>query len=213
MKGSSRRTIVKAATALAIIPGLFATYTDRASAQTTEIVYSTFLDPNNANDPRSAAQTKMIQAFESKHPNIKIKLLVDPTGQAVTRAVKSKSDSPDVIRVVSFGLSEYAATGNLVALDDLLKKDGIPEDDWLLPLSTSRINGKIYGLPQDFRIPILVYRKGLLQEAGVSPPKTWDEVCAAGAKFNKAQRQRLRGSAWCDWRHRRCAGSRRILPE
>ncbi|MBD3846917.1 sugar ABC transporter substrate-binding protein [Bosea sp. SSUT16] len=185
MSATSRRTLIKAAVALTVCAGVSASFTERAAAQATEIVYSTFLDPNNANDPRSAAQTKMIQAFESKHPDIKIRLLVDPTGQTVTRAVKSRSETPDVIRVVSFGLPEYAATGNLLALNDLVKKDGIPDDDWLLPLSTAQIDGKLYGLPQDFRIPILVYRKGALQEAGVTPPTTWEEVCAAGPKFKQ----------------------------
>jgi ABC-type glycerol-3-phosphate transport system substrate-binding protein len=177
--------MVKAAAALSVCAIVSVSFTEHAAAQTTEIVYSTFLDPNNANDPRSAAQTKMIQAFESKNPDIKIRLLVDPTGQAVTRAVKSRSDTPDVIRVVSFALPEYAATGNLVPLNDLVKRDGIPDDDWLLPLSSSQIDGKLYGLPQDFRIPILVYRKGAVQEAGVTLPKTWAEVCAAGAKFTQ----------------------------
>jgi len=184
MHALSRRAVFKAVAALAVCAAS-AAFTEQAMAQSTEIVYSTFLDPNNANDPRSAAQTKMIQAFESKHPDIKIRLLVDPNGQTVTRAVKSRSDTPDVIRVVSFALPEYAATGNLVALDDLVKKDGIPDDDWLLPLSASRIDGKLYALPQDFRIPILVYRKGVLQEAGVTPPKTWEDVCAAGSKFKQ----------------------------
>lgn len=185
MNATSRRTIIKAAAALTLCAGVSASFTERAFAQSTEIVYSTFLDPNNANDPRSAAQTKMIQAFESKYPDIKIRLLVDPSGQNVTRAVKSRSDTPDVIRVVSFGLPEYAATGNLLPLNDLIKKDGIPEDDWLLPLSAGQIDGKLYALPQDFRIPILVYRKGALKEAGVTPPKTWAEVCADGAKFKQ----------------------------
>src|SRR4051794_2401520 len=185
MCATSRRAIFKAAAALTVCAGVSASFTERAIAQGTEIVYSTFLDPNNANDPRSAAQTKMLQAFESKYPSIKVRLLVDPTGATVSRAVKSRSETPDVIRVVSFGLPEYAATGNLVELNELVKKDGIPEDDWLLPLSTAQIEGKLFGFPQDFRIPILVYRKGALQETGVTPPKTWDEVCAAGAKFKQ----------------------------
>jgi len=184
MHATSRRAVFNAVAVLTVCAAS-AAFTERAAAQSTEIVYSTFLDPNNANDPRSAAQTKMIQAFESQHPNIKIRLLVDPSSQSVARAVKSRSETPDVIRVVSFALPEYVATGNIVALDDLVKKDGIPDDDWLLPLSTSQINGKLYALPQDFRIPLLVYRKGLLQEAGVTPPKTWEEVCAAGAKFKQ----------------------------
>jgi multiple sugar transport system substrate-binding protein len=182
---SSRRAIFKAAAALTVCASVSASFTGSAIAQGTEIVYSTFLDPNNANDPRSAAQTKMIQSFESKYPDIKIRLLVDPTGQTVTRAIKSRGETPDVIRVVSFGLPEYVATGNLAQLNDLVKKDGIPDDDWLLPLSTAQIDGKLFALPQDFRIPILVYRKSALQEAGVTPPKTWDEVCADGSKFSQ----------------------------
>jgi multiple sugar transport system substrate-binding protein len=182
MYAATRRTVIKAAAVLSVA-GAFASFTGGAFAQATEIVYSTFLDPNNANDPRAAAQTKMIQAFESKNPNIKIKLLVDPTGQTVSRSIKSRSESPDVVRIVGYAMAEFAATGNLVELDDLVKKDGLPENDWLLPLSTARIDGKLFSLPQDFRIPILIYRKGALQEAGITPPKTWAEVCAAGPKF------------------------------
>jgi multiple sugar transport system substrate-binding protein len=159
--------------------------TGSALAQTTELVYSTFLDPNNANDPRAAAQTKMIQAFEAKYPDVKIRLLVDPTGQTVTRAIKSRSETPDVLRIVGFGVAEYAATGNLLQLDELARRDGLTDDDWLLPLSASHVDGKLYSIPQDFRIPILVYRKGLLEQAGVTPPKTWDDVCAAGPKFTQ----------------------------
>ena len=38
--------------------------TPMALAQPVEIAYNTFLDPNNANDPSAAAQTKMIAEFE-----------------------------------------------------------------------------------------------------------------------------------------------------
>ena len=185
MYATSRRTMIKAAAILSVCAGAFASFTGGALAQGTEIVYSTFLDPNNANDPRAAAQTKMIQAFESKNPDIKIKLLVDPTGQSVSRSIKSRSETPDVVRIVGFAIAEFAATGNLVQLDDLVKKDGLPDDDWLLPLSSAQVDGKLFSLPQDFRIPILFYRKGALQEAGITPPKTWDEVCAAGPKFKQ----------------------------
>jgi ABC-type glycerol-3-phosphate transport system substrate-binding protein len=177
--------MIKAAAVLSVCAGAFASFTGGALAQGTEIVYSTFLDPNNASDPRAAAQTKMIQAFESKNPDIKIKLLIDPTGQSVSRSIKSRSETPDVVRIVGFAIAEFAATGNLVQLDDLVKKDGLPNDDWLLPLSSAQVDGKLFSLPQDFRIPILFYRKGALQEAGITPPKTWDEVCAAGPKFKQ----------------------------
>jgi multiple sugar transport system substrate-binding protein len=51
-----------------------------ALAQPVEIAYNTFLDPNNASDPRATAQTKMIAEFERQNPNIKVRVVVDPTG-------------------------------------------------------------------------------------------------------------------------------------
>jgi multiple sugar transport system substrate-binding protein len=47
------------------------------------------------------------------------------------------------------------------------------------------VRGHIYGLQQDYRIPILIYRKKVLDEAKVTPPRTWDDVCVAGAKLAK----------------------------
>ena len=89
------------------------------------------------------------------------------------------------MRFTNFTMLEAAKTGSLVKLDDLIKRDKVSETDWLLPLSTGKVLDGYYGLQQDFRIPVLLYRKSLLQKAGVTPPKTWDEVCAAGGKLNK----------------------------
>jgi ABC-type glycerol-3-phosphate transport system substrate-binding protein len=47
------------------------------------------------------------------------------------------------------------------------------------------VDGHVYGLQQDYRIPILYYRKHLLEEAKVTPPRTWAEVCETGAKLSK----------------------------
>src|SRR6185437_15100807 len=41
------------------------------AADPTEIVYATFLDPNNQNDPRAAAQGRMIETLEKANPAIK----------------------------------------------------------------------------------------------------------------------------------------------
>jgi ABC-type glycerol-3-phosphate transport system substrate-binding protein len=62
--------------------------------QPVEIVYATFLDPNNQNDPRAAAQTRMVAAFEKANPNIKVRVQVDPTQQASLRALRSRSATP-----------------------------------------------------------------------------------------------------------------------
>jgi len=52
-------------------------------------------------------------------------------------------------------------------------------------MASGMVDGHIYGLQQDYRIPILIYRKHLLEEAKVTPPRTWQEVCETGAKLSK----------------------------
>ena len=159
--------------------------TPMSFAQPVEIAYNTFLDPNNATDPRSVAQTKMIAEFERQNPNIKVRVVVDPTGANGARILRTRADSPDVVRATSFQMPEYVATGSLLQLDDLVKRDKVDPNDWLLPLAAGMVDGHVYGLPQDYRIPILIYRKKLLEEAKVTPPRTWPEVCDTGAKLTK----------------------------
>src|SRR6476660_1023822 len=156
-----------------------------AIAQPVEIAYNTFLDANNANDPRAAAQTKMIAEFERQNPNIKVRVVVDPTGANGARTLRTRADSPDVIRATSFQMPEYVGTGSLMQLDDLVARDKIDANDWLLPFASTMVRGHIYGLQQDYRIPILIYRKKVLDDAKVTPPRTWDDVCTAGAKLSK----------------------------
>jgi len=154
----------------------------RAFAQTTETVaYDTFLDPANTNDPRALGQTQMIAAFEANHPRIKVRVVVDPTGANGIRAARAKSDSPDVIRINNFQMPEFAATGSLLALDDLIARDKFDTSDYLISVDQTRVNGKIWGLQQDYRIPIYVYRKSKFNEAKITtPPSTYAEVSALG---------------------------------
>jgi len=157
-----------------------------ALAQQVEIAYNTFLDPANANDPRAAAQTKVLAEFERLNPNIKVRVVVDPTGSNGARTLRTRADSPDIIRATNFQMPEYVATGSLMQLDELVARDKIDPNDWLVPLGKTLVRGHIYGLQQDYRIPILIYRKHPLDEAKVEPPRTWADVCVTGAKLSKA---------------------------
>ena len=128
----------------------------------------------------------MIEAFEKANPSIKIKVVVDPSGANGIRAARTKSDSPDVIRATNFQQPEFAATGGILPIDDLVARDKIDVNDWLIPLEQTKVNGKVWGLQQDYRVPILVYRKSRFAEAQVTtPPGTYDEVGALGAKLTK----------------------------
>ncbi|MBR0713893.1 extracellular solute-binding protein [Bradyrhizobium liaoningense] len=182
----SRRSLVGGMAASAAICGLGIGKGYAQSGAVTEVIFNGSLDPGNLNDPRSVAQNRMIEAFERANPSIKIKHVVDPTGANGARAARAKSNSPDVIRVANFQQPEYAATGSILPLDDLVARDKIDMNDWLIPLEQTKVNGRLWGLQQDFRIPILVYRKSRFLEAQVTtPPRTYDEAGDLGAKLTK----------------------------
>ena len=180
----SRRTVLAGIATAGVAPGLGPIKSFAQSG--TEVSYNTFLDPANANDPRAAAQSRMIEAFEKANPNIKIKVVVDPSGANGIRAARTKSDSPDVIRATNFQQPEFAATGGILPIDELVARDKVDLNDWLIPLEQTKVNGKLWGLQQDYRVPVLVYRKSRFAEAQVTtPPSTYDEVAAIGAKLSK----------------------------
>ena len=182
MKSQSMRVSL-AMTMAGLIGTFVATGATLAQAQT-EVVYATFLDPANKNDPRSEAQTRIIEAFEKANPGIKVRVLIDTNQQTTLRALRTKSNSPDAFRVNNFNAPEFVATGSVLALDDLIARDKFDMKDWLLPLDAAKIGGKLYGMQQDFRIPVLLYRKGMLEKAGIKPPRTYDEVCESGTKLS-----------------------------
>jgi len=159
----------------------------RAFAQATETVsYNTFLDPGNVNDPRAAAQTQMIAAFEASQPRVKVRVVVDPAGQNGVRAARAKSDSPDVIRVNNFQMPEFVSTGSVLSIDELVARDKVDTADWLIGMDQTRVNGKLWGLQQDYRIPIYVYRKSKFEEAKVAKaPRTYEEVGALAPLLTK----------------------------
>ncbi|HEY3241844.1 MAG TPA: extracellular solute-binding protein, partial [Phycisphaerae bacterium] len=125
-------------------------------------------------------------AFEASQPRVKVRVVVDPVGQNGIRAARAKSDSPDVIRVNTFQMPEFVSTGSVLALDELIARDKVDTTDWLIGMDQTRVNGKIWGLQQDYRIPIYVYRKSKFAEAKVAtPPRTYEEVGALGPLLTK----------------------------
>ncbi|CUX71134.1 MULTISPECIES: sugar ABC transporter substrate-binding protein [Agrobacterium] len=182
----SRRSLLGGLAAASVVAGVGGRRASAQSGVTSEVSYNGFLDPSNGKDPRAVAQNRMIEAFEKANPSIKIRVIVDPSGANGIRAARARSGAPDVIRVSNSQQPEYSSTGSILPIDDLIARDGIDTKDWLIPLEQTKVNGQLWGLQQDFRIPILIYRKSRFAEAQVtSPPRTYEEVAALGAKLTK----------------------------
>ncbi|ROQ41489.1 carbohydrate ABC transporter substrate-binding protein (CUT1 family) [Frondihabitans sp. PhB188] len=87
---------------------------------------------------------------------------------------------PDVLMLDNPDVQQIAASGALSPLDDYgLSADG------LVPAveKANTYKGKLYGLQPVTNSIALYYNTKLLKAAGVTPPKTWDELRAAAKKL------------------------------
>ncbi|NEB74445.1 sugar ABC transporter substrate-binding protein [Streptomyces sp. SID14478] len=99
--------------------------------------------------------------------------------QQTAAALLTKS-GPDVFEVNGPTLDQIQ--GKQVAdLTDLF--DGVKDDFNPAVLAPKTYDGKIWGIPQTIDMQMLFYRKSLLDDAGVRPPRTLDELVDAAAKL------------------------------
>ena len=86
-------------------------------------------------------------------------------------------DNPDMKKFIQLDMfediSEYASTLNL------------DTDYYEASVDTIKYNDKYYGVPFNSNNVCLIYRSDLLKAAGVTPPKTWDELSETAKLLSK----------------------------
>lgn len=105
-----------------------------------------------------------------------------PYGQLLDKITAEAVAGSDAYDLVTYqdtwgpSLSPY-----LEPLDALVAADGVDMKDYpQVFVDCSTYKGTLYGLPVRAQAQLLFYRKDLFEQAGVQPPKTMDELVAAG---------------------------------
>lgn len=142
----------------------------------------TWWDTSDATNEGPAFKA-LIADFNKTYPNVKINVQAVPFGEAQNKfktAAAAKSGAPDILRAEVAWVPEFASLGYLYALDGTeLTTD--TSDFLAAPAGSTKFGGKTYGVPQVTDSLALMYNKKMLSDAGVQPPKTWDEMKAAAA--------------------------------
>ena len=93
---------------------------------------------------------------------------------------------PDVVLWDRVNTAMYAQKNALLDLDDLIKKDDIDMGSFYEEtVKEMQYQDKQYGIPLLVDNRSLFYNKTLLDEAGVEPPTTWDELLNVAQKTTK----------------------------
>jgi multiple sugar transport system substrate-binding protein len=135
-----------------------------------------------ANPDEAAARMRVVDEFQRRHPDIKIRAELSAPGvmqQLSTFCAGGKC--PDVMMTWELTYAELAARGVLLDLNTLLAQDKayaaeLKSDSIASLYETFTYNGGQYSLPEQWSGNYLFYNKQLFAKAGVPPPPTtWEQ--------------------------------------
>jgi multiple sugar transport system substrate-binding protein len=145
------------------------------------------------NEPDRTVYAQTLDAC-GQQAGVTIEREVVPGASLIAKVLQQASSRtlPDVLMIDNPDLQQIAASGALAPISDFgLTTDGYAEGI----VSASTYDGKVYGLQPVTNTIGLFYNEDLLAQAGVTPPTTWEELKAAGAKLTSGNRYGLAFSA------------------
>jgi multiple sugar transport system substrate-binding protein len=177
-----RRTFLKSAAAATVA----AHFVRPSFAQAPATIRWWYHFDNPQNTPAA-----LVSKFESENPGIKVQAEAIPWGggndyQTRLFAALVAGNGPDAAMVRLSWAARLAAMKALEPLDTMIGgwagRSDIPENIWQL---NKGADGKQYYLPLQYVVIYLYYRQDLFQQAGLQPPKTFDEFLAAAKALTK----------------------------
>ncbi|MEU3732328.1 extracellular solute-binding protein [Streptomyces sp. NPDC033538] len=146
---------------------------------------------------------RFTEEFERKNPGLDLDVRIQKwtgIGDKVQTALKADgTDGPDVIEVGNTQVPQYAEGGRLMDLTLESMRDW-GSDDWLPGLAEpGQWLSQQYGIPWYAANRVVIYRKDLFEQAGITaPPSTREEWLTATEKLDKGGDQGiyLAGQDW-----------------
>jgi len=137
----------------------------------------------DADSPRGEAIRAILDAFEAKHEDIRVRLLGGAGDDRKLLTQIAGGDAPDVIETAYRNVQVLAKAGVLRQLEELESmKDAFYKPLWDLGTHEDGL----YGCPWFGHTIQLVYNKKLFADAGIAkPPATWDELYAVAKKLTR----------------------------
>lgn len=146
--------------------------------------------------PWFAGFEKTVELYEKQTGN-KVTLDVTPFGgmlEKARNAVRGSSSPYDILNIDTQWTIEFYEGGTLTPFDEIDPTFSLPREVLTYQDSNywnaakrwrTRDGGKLMGYSPNGNIHVLYYRGDLVKQAGLQPPKTWDDVAAICEKVGK----------------------------
>ncbi|MEV7217552.1 extracellular solute-binding protein [Kitasatospora cineracea] len=134
-------------------------------------------------DASNKVEKQIVETF-NKTSKVKVVLDTIPGAdyQSKLNTIINTPQAPDIFYNWGGGsIQPYVKADLLLPLDDMIAADPGLKDNFLSSVfNTAVIDGKSYGVPMRGTQPVLLFNnKKVLADAGLSVPKTWDELLNA----------------------------------
>lgn len=197
MRPAKRKTLRRlgAAAAAALLPGACRDPAPRAPRNATRTLV--FKHSKLFGNPRALAA--LIAEFEARQPRVRVRTEALPSAsdeQHLFYVINLRAGARDfdVLALDVIWIAEFARAGWIADLTELMPP-AERGDYFPAALAAARYRGRLYAVPWFVDAGLLYYRKDLLAEYGVAPPRTWDEL-ARIALHLRARTPGLHGFVW-----------------
>lgn len=190
-KGFTRSAAVVAASAALLLAATGCTGSSASPSPSSDkgatLSLWTFIDPNAAGDPRAAALKNVVDSYNAQSKNkVQVRSINYATIDSEVIKATASGNGPDIVNIYSNQLAQHVDAGTIQPMTKYakpyLEKLG---KDYIFPVKGVTFNGDIMALPWETRAWLLWYRADLLQQAGLTPPKTLDDLGTAAAALQK----------------------------
>ncbi|MFD1387337.1 ABC transporter substrate-binding protein [Oceanobacillus oncorhynchi subsp. oncorhynchi] len=129
-----------------------------------------------------------IERYQELNPDININVQVLPYEQLNQKITTSAANGnpPDIAQGLQEWMADFNSMGILYPLTDFVDewedKDNVPQPVW----DSVTISEEVVAFPSYIGTRAQMYHEDILNEAGVEPPKTWDDLFTVGKQLNEA---------------------------
>ena len=149
------------------------------------------------NDANEKAVNERIAAYKKVKPNVTIKRTAQPFADLKQKLLQGATagELPDIVVIDNPDHSSFAALGVLADLTDQVKAWGQEGEYFEGPWKSTVYQGANYGVPDNSNCLALWSNSAMLEKAGVTVPKNWDDLRAAAKQLTSGKTHGIAMSA------------------